>query len=64
MPGVKGPSTGKKRVTRNWMLSRQPEKTRRATCGLCHGHILANTLRVQVEGHQTARSHYRHFDCL
>eukprot|EP00975_Prorocentrum_lima_P058174 12205788-Prorocentrum_lima.AAC.1 len=49
---------------RKWVLSRQPDKQKRATCGVCHEPVQVDGLRVQLEGQVKTRSHYRHLTCL
>eukprot|EP00975_Prorocentrum_lima_P002305 503277-Prorocentrum_lima.AAC.1 len=35
----------KPRLTRKWVLTRQPDKQKRATCGICHEPIQVDGLR-------------------
>eukprot|EP00975_Prorocentrum_lima_P051692 10825568-Prorocentrum_lima.AAC.1 len=40
----------KTRIARKWILTRQPDKHKRATCGVCHEPVQVDGLRVQLEG--------------
>eukprot|EP00975_Prorocentrum_lima_P014707 3118212-Prorocentrum_lima.AAC.1 len=54
----------KPRLTRKWILTRQPDKHKRASCGVCHEPIQVDGLRVQLQGQLKTRCHYRHLTCL
>eukprot|EP00975_Prorocentrum_lima_P052640 11032510-Prorocentrum_lima.AAC.1 len=64
LPPGKWTRQTKPRRERRWVISRQQDKVKRATCHVCHGPIQAGILRVQLEGQKATRSHYRHLNCL